>query len=323
MIVYHYCSLETFFSIISNGTLRLSDIAKSNDLLECKALVEKIKCSTLEKLKKHTSDFNNNLIYGVDNDVALTLFNNVFFNKLLNDSEKITLASCFSENGDLLSQWCQYADNGNGVAIGFDTDIINEILTSKEADGFLKFEKIKYMSSINEELADAIESYSNNFFTGLHSIIFGGEINHNSQWLIDDQDFGSYLLRCNSKNLFRDSVFIKNESFQAEQEWRLLLEDEDLDKDNDNWAECFNWDNGNTGLGKLFPKGIQFTRKGDNDVCSYIDLSLKDYYSVITSVVIGPNCKASIDDIFQIMEHFQFSIHLDNITKSKCPYVHR
>ena len=30
-IVYHYCSLDTFNLIISNKTLRVSDIRKSND----------------------------------------------------------------------------------------------------------------------------------------------------------------------------------------------------------------------------------------------------------------------------------------------------
>ena len=32
--VYHYCNLNTFYSIISNKSLRLSDITKSNDQLE-------------------------------------------------------------------------------------------------------------------------------------------------------------------------------------------------------------------------------------------------------------------------------------------------
>lgn len=30
--IYHYCSLETFNTIINNKTLRASDITKSNDI---------------------------------------------------------------------------------------------------------------------------------------------------------------------------------------------------------------------------------------------------------------------------------------------------
>ena len=32
--IYHYCSIDTFFSIIQNKTLRLSDLNKTNDSME-------------------------------------------------------------------------------------------------------------------------------------------------------------------------------------------------------------------------------------------------------------------------------------------------
>ncbi|GMQ62471.1 hypothetical protein [Vallitalea maricola] len=32
--VYHYCSVDTFFSIIQNKTIRLSDLNKTNDYME-------------------------------------------------------------------------------------------------------------------------------------------------------------------------------------------------------------------------------------------------------------------------------------------------
>ena len=34
-IVYHYCTLQGFLSIIQNASLWVSDISKSNDDLEC------------------------------------------------------------------------------------------------------------------------------------------------------------------------------------------------------------------------------------------------------------------------------------------------
>ena len=40
-IVYHYCSIDTFFSIIHNSTLRLSDINKVNDYSERKWILNK------------------------------------------------------------------------------------------------------------------------------------------------------------------------------------------------------------------------------------------------------------------------------------------
>ena len=34
-VVYHYCSVDTFFDIIKNSSMWLSDISKSNDYQEC------------------------------------------------------------------------------------------------------------------------------------------------------------------------------------------------------------------------------------------------------------------------------------------------
>lgn len=47
-IVYHYCSLEGFLSIIQNSSIWMSDISKSNDCLEsiyiCNKIKNRIKC---------------------------------------------------------------------------------------------------------------------------------------------------------------------------------------------------------------------------------------------------------------------------------------
>lgn len=39
-VVYHYCSVDTFFQIITNHTIRLSDIEKSNDFMEKKWAIQ-------------------------------------------------------------------------------------------------------------------------------------------------------------------------------------------------------------------------------------------------------------------------------------------
>lgn len=42
-IVYHYCTLEGFLSIIQNSSIWMSDISKSNDCLEIIYIRNKIK----------------------------------------------------------------------------------------------------------------------------------------------------------------------------------------------------------------------------------------------------------------------------------------
>lgn len=60
--VYHYCSVDTFYSIISNQTFRLSDITKSNDYLEISwiknslyAIFEHLYSMLAEDVKKELS----------------------------------------------------------------------------------------------------------------------------------------------------------------------------------------------------------------------------------------------------------------------------
>jgi hypothetical protein len=48
------------------------------------------------------------------------MLNNLELYKIPNIIQRKMFLTCFSENGDLLSQWRAYGNNGDGVAIGFD-----------------------------------------------------------------------------------------------------------------------------------------------------------------------------------------------------------
>ena len=52
--------------------------------------------------------------------------------------------ACFSESDDYLAQWRGYADNGRGVAIGFDVETI-ERLIEQIPDAQLEFRKVHYI----------------------------------------------------------------------------------------------------------------------------------------------------------------------------------
>ena len=56
--VYHYCSVETFYEIISGKMLRLSDIDKSNDYMERKWLQRFILETALEEYDKKPFELN-------------------------------------------------------------------------------------------------------------------------------------------------------------------------------------------------------------------------------------------------------------------------
>ena len=103
-ILYHYCGLDAFLSIIKNSTLWLSDIRKSNDYLECVYCRDKIN----EKIRGFLEDDKEALEawdfgYNINSDLSMDM---------------ISYVACFSENKDQLSQWRGYADNGAGIAVG-------------------------------------------------------------------------------------------------------------------------------------------------------------------------------------------------------------
>jgi hypothetical protein len=102
-IVYHYCDANAFLAICTNKKIRLSDLFSMNDFMEIHwgyYIWEKVANELYDELGK---DFLDRI------------------DKLISSSSLLGLlvATCFSRDGDVLSQWRAYADDGNGYAIGF------------------------------------------------------------------------------------------------------------------------------------------------------------------------------------------------------------
>jgi hypothetical protein len=101
--LYHYCPSDAFVAIIESRQVRLSSLALGNDWMEgrtsFRALRELLPGKDM-KLSEHMRLISvlagfeeTQLVYG--------------------------LGFCLSAEGDLLSQWRGYAQDGSGVAIGF------------------------------------------------------------------------------------------------------------------------------------------------------------------------------------------------------------
>lgn len=105
--IYHYTNLSGFFNIIKNKKLWLSASNNLNDHYEVTWFINKIHA----KPEKVVTDKNEDLI-------------NSFW-QMLNVYSHIPYICSFSKNGDLLSQWRAYADDGHGIAIGFNKDYFN------------------------------------------------------------------------------------------------------------------------------------------------------------------------------------------------------
>lgn len=153
-IIYHYCSLSTFQQIVKRKTLRLSDITKSNDSYERKyvlTLVEDIICElVVESFPKECS--NEPQKNKLSDYVKKYLQQQV---ERYDEVATVSHAMCFSKDGDLLSQWRGYADDGQGVSIGFSRSALISYLCKGD---YLKVSDIKYVNNDSKTFRRFVKS---------------------------------------------------------------------------------------------------------------------------------------------------------------------
>ena len=109
-LIYHYCSPSAFFEICTTKKLRFSDLFSMNDFMEMHwgySIWEEVAGQVLPKVGKEFLDKVDQMIH-------------------FSGYHGLLVASCFSLDGDVLSQWRAYADDGRGYAIGFRAkDLVN------------------------------------------------------------------------------------------------------------------------------------------------------------------------------------------------------
>lgn len=106
-MIYHYCTDTVFSKIIESKHIWLSDVTKMNDRGEYKSGF-----SIIEETLKDYPD--------IDQEAVTEMSPNN-----INETFKI-LISCFSKNGDIRSQWIAYANDGAGLSIGFNQELITQ-----------------------------------------------------------------------------------------------------------------------------------------------------------------------------------------------------
>lgn len=289
--VYHYCSLEVFFSIIKNKELWCSNISQLNDYSEgkyteylLKKYAAKIKSELLKdknykkklelesivsevlnesslnelEIKKKKKDKENAFlelqklilstkIYNLLNlltKINKTLCINNILKNYTNETNKYIC--CFSADGDILSQWRAYANDGKGVSIGFNIEKLKKFLqlTGKES----KFFKVSYIGYENDKIKDKtihklcnlvpkIEALEKEFFQLFKdNFLYDSELNFSiSMDILAGQilailfkkyskEFGlDKLLKAKDIERMNNLIQVKNYKFSEEKEYRILL----------------------------------------------------------------------------------------------------
>lgn len=264
MTGYYYCSVSTFLNIIKSKQVYLSDPLKMNDQHEIFWSLNK-------------------LIYGDQDQPAYHELNKVVTSLgfTLDDLQERIKANgqhsiyiiCFSDDGDSLSQWRAYGDNGKGVCIGFNLDQ----LESSTAYNF-KLEKVKYTNSI-----------SANDIARNHSEDWSGLMNMANICFRDDP--------CNDLEILLHDLIpllamYKNPAFKEEREYRLIYR-ESIQA---NWWTDHAILNPEDFTDQRLPHDFRLC--GDNNITEFVKLELDP--SWITDICIGPKCALTEHDVLSI-----------------------
>lgn len=204
-ILYHYCSTATFFSIISNRSIRISSMSLSNDAMEGKMVLAVLK--HLDKNKLLQSESGSIFPYILD--------------QINNDYDG--LAFCLSEEADLLSQWRGYADDGRGFCIGFSKTYLESLENPnfQEIKEFpLQLKKVLYQIG---EQARSIEHVYELIATRQDAL--KAVMNDTSIALADQEKRKQLLVESmftGSLKLVNSLFTLKSDAFKEEAEWRLI-----------------------------------------------------------------------------------------------------
>lgn len=294
--IYHYCSLDTFAQIIKNKTIRLSDLNKTNDYMEKKwgmKLLYRTLCDELQD-RGIVMDLKEDYWYS---DNAHNHFEQLE-NNITSFLNHQTLIICFSTKKDMLSQWRAYGNDGVGIAIGFDYDLLKKLLKSEKKffiDNVI-YKKEKQEKKIKEELFAPAFMHVENMFAQ-DAVRCSDDYN---EYFVEEFDCFCEYMDDDVEKVF---PFLKNPAFEEEKEVRIVYNTGIYEEIED--KEFLSYTSEATPIGrheKLLLQPMQYVVKNDKLV-AYADLKFESCINdgIIKEIVIGPKAKVSIDDVYRFI----------------------
>lgn len=261
LIFFHYCAPQTASIVLSNRTIRFSDISLLNDAEEAKWSAEHVFFEVLRRLRigrgvpEKFPAVSNDFVECVERGLELARRVSRHF------------AACFSTDGDSLSQWRAYAADGEGFALGF-------TLAQKKPDIFEPMLVEYLLEQQISEMFDALAFLYDNF---------GDSPDRKSKPLI-----GALIALSNR------GIAMKNPAFRDEQEIRLVtalpLSDDELPKIEIPISRQEAMQNDNVSISFEARRGL---------IVPYMDIPFAKTTErlVLRKVNLGPKCKSTIADV--------------------------
>ncbi len=204
MNLFHYCSNTTLTSIVSSKEIWASQLTLSNDAMEGKWVREVFRHYCEEK--GMSAPVQNDLLTHLDFVIEMAAY----------------AGFCMSEEGDLLSQWRAYSDNGAGVSIGFNKEYFETLgnLRRDRGDTFsAHLTNIEYNITEQKKL---IAEHTDEII----KLVEDGALRFPSL-LATEEDQKAWRKKFQSMGLrfifYYFSLFrMKNPAFAEEREWRII-----------------------------------------------------------------------------------------------------
>jgi len=201
--VFHYTSLDGLIGIVESQSLYASNLYYLNDRKEYQHGIDLI-LEILPKLK--TNPTWTSILAKVENNLDL-------FKK----SERYV--TCFSSNGDSLSQWRAYGYDGRGISIGFKREHIEDSCFSQHIhSSMILYDQSAQKYNLRKQISSILT-----YFDDIKNGIDWGDFD--SDFLIAESLIGF---------LEKQIAIYKHPSFQDEEEYRLEYElDGNINKHDD------------------------------------------------------------------------------------------
>lgn len=273
--MYHYTDLNGFLSIIQNNSLWLTDARAMNDALEI-SWFGKLFAKGLERS-----------IEGLHLSLSQKEILDDFINSSLN-SNLTPHICCFSKEGDLLSQWRAYADDGFGVSIFFDESAFNKVSLSELPERLVDSTFYSDIIYCQEEQEVASKTLVDRTVNAINKI--SGNNRKDAYKTLPIREFWDI-----KANIELQSFFSKNPAFSEEKELRFIKLVE-LDK-------------------LKYKENLRFRVTGGT-IASYFELEFSK--PSIKRVILGPKCKADDNTIRLFLDANGFE-HVE-VLKSKASY---
>lgn len=312
-LVYHYCSLETFDAIISSQIIRLSEITKSNDSQEIDhtlsqaSIIFKKMIAEVPQVEEWYVP-----IIAAPLDMHFTSYHSI----------KRYAAACFSYAEDNLSQWRGYADNGKGISLGFDKELLlneyknfvsdlgtaNDIYS--EMDFSLLYGDVFYSDNQCQEVIKKLILPYIEYIKECDISKFLEEVFSDVANLSKNDLHNNKLLADICSGIYAKAPFFKHKSFQEEHEWRIVLPFL-------NYAKPIASDTiSNTAIKKCYEYQKYYLH--NDRLITYFDFIFSP--SIIKKIYIGPRCQLGINDIYYMLMKNDYDTRQITVEKTNSPF---